>query len=58
LSNIERQAIIQRIILLLLLKIVADAGVAIGSAVKYIVSVRDREGSMLACAHASTVYKV
>jgi hypothetical protein len=35
-----------------------DAGVAFLSVVKYIISIKDREGSMLESAHASTVYAV
>jgi hypothetical protein len=38
------------------LKFDADAGVAFVSAVKYIISVKDSEGSMPVSAHASTVY--
>jgi hypothetical protein len=44
------------------LKIDADAlnrrGVAFVSAVKYIISIKDSEGSMLVRAHACTVYAV
>jgi hypothetical protein len=35
-----------------------DAGVAFVSVIKYITSIKDNEGSMLASAHASTVYAV
>jgi hypothetical protein len=38
------------------LKIDADAGVAFVSVVKYIISIKDSEGSMLVSAHVSTVY--
>jgi hypothetical protein len=35
-----------------------DAGVAFVCAVKYIISIKDSEGSMLVSAHASTAYAV
>jgi hypothetical protein len=35
-----------------------DAGVAYVSALKYVVSIKDSEGSMLVSAHTSTVYAV
>jgi hypothetical protein len=35
-----------------------DAGDDFVSAQKYIISIKDREGSMLVSAHASTVYAV
>jgi len=35
-----------------------DAGVAFVSAVQYVVSIKDSEGSMLGSAHASSVYAV
>jgi hypothetical protein len=35
-----------------------DAGVAFVSAVQYIISIKDSEGSMLVSEHASTVYAV
>jgi hypothetical protein len=40
------------------LKIDTDAGVAFVSAVKYIISIKNSEGSMLVSEHASTVYAV
>jgi len=40
------------------LKIDADAGVAFVSAVKYIISLNDREGSMVISAHEPTVCAV
>jgi hypothetical protein len=39
------------------MNIETDAGVAFVSTVKYI-SIKDSEGSMLVCAHASTLYAV
>jgi hypothetical protein len=33
-----------------------DAGVPFMSALQYIISVKDNEGNMLLCAHASTAY--
>jgi hypothetical protein len=40
------------------LKIETDAGVAFVTAIKYIISINDSEGTMLVSAHASTVYAV
>jgi hypothetical protein len=40
------------------LKIDADAGVALVSAVQYVISIKESEGSTLVSAHASTVYAV
>jgi hypothetical protein len=42
----------------IILKIDADAGVAFVSAVQYILSIKDREGSMLVRAYASTIYAI
>jgi hypothetical protein len=40
------------------LKIDADAGVALVSAVQYVISIKESEGSILVSAHVSAVYAV